>query len=137
MSFQQLVYVSRSVARIGSLLEVSDILEEAMRNNPLNNITGALAFTETRFVQILEGSQSSLDVLLLKLMLDVRHTDMKVLVREQVTERAFSDWAMISPRMTPRGQSELNRLLADEDTTLTVYRGLMLDLCREQMDALS
>jgi len=114
-------------------MAVSDILEQSVRHNSSNNITGCLAFTETHFVQILEGSHSSLDVLLLKLLLDERHTDLEVLDRERVAARSFGDWSMISPKLTPTGQRRLVQLLADDCRSVPQYLTLMLDLCSEQM----
>lgn len=116
-----------------SVMTVSDILEQSVRHNSSNNITGSLAFTETHFVQILEGSHSSLDVLLLKLLLDERHTELEVLDRERIVGRSFGDWSMISPKLNPVGQRKLVQLIADDCRSVPEYLALMLDLCAEQM----
>lgn len=137
MQLEQLVYVSRSVVPLTSLMEVSDILEQSTRNNPGNNITGALGFTETHFIQILEGSHSSLDVLLLKLLIDERHTYMEILDREPILRRSFAAWAMISPKVNPAGQRQLTALLADDSRSVHRYRDTMLDLCAGQMNLVS
>lgn len=130
---EHLVYISRATAPSVSVTTVSDILEQAARHNSSNNITGCLAFTETHFVQILEGSHSSLDVLLLKLLLDERHTALEVLDRQHVTNRSFAEWSMISPKLTPVGQRRLVKLIADDCRSVPEYLALMLDLCAEQM----
>lgn len=135
MQLEHLVYISRATPPGGSATSVGDILEQSVRNNAANNITGVLAFTETHFVQILEGSHSSLDVLLLKLLLDERHTDLEVLDRERVADRTFGDWSMISPDLNPTGQRRLVQLLADDRRSVSPYLTLMLDLCAEQMKA--
>lgn len=137
MQLEQLVYVSRSVVPLASDIEVSDILEQSTRNNPANNVTGALGFTETHFIQILEGSHSSLDVLLLKLLIDDRHTDVDVLDREPIKMRSFGAWAMISPKVSSTCQRQLIALLADDERSILRYRDTMLDLCADQMIALS
>ena len=56
MHLEHLVYVSRATFSAVFVMSVSDILEQSARHNSSNNITGSLAFTETYFVQILEGS---------------------------------------------------------------------------------
>lgn len=137
MQLEQLVYVSRSVVPLASDIEVSDILEQSTRNNTANNVTGALGFTETHFIQILEGSHSSLDVLLLKLLIDDRHTDVDVLDRESIKMRSFGAWAMISPKVSSTCQRQLIALLADNERSILRYRDTMLDLCADQMIALS
>lgn len=137
MQLEQLVYVSRSVEPLASAIEVSDILEQSTRNNSANNVTGALGFTETHFIQILEGSHSSLDVLLLKLLIDDRHTDVDVLDREPIKKRSFGAWAMISPKVNSTCQHQLIALLADDERSILRYRDTMLDLCADQMIALS
>ena len=133
MHLEHLVYVSRAPFPAVSVMSVSDILEQSARHNSSNNITGSLAFTQTHFVQILEGSRSSLDVLLLKLLLDDRHTELEVLDRERVSDRSFGDWSMISPNLTPIGQRRFVQLLADDCRSVSQYLTLMLDLCSEQM----
>lgn len=133
MHLEHLVYVSRTTFRAVSVVTVSDILEQSVRHNAPNNITGSLAFTETHFVQVLEGSHSSLDVLLLRLLLDERHTDLEVLDREPVAARSFEQWSMISPKPTPVGQRRLVQLLADDCRSASQYVALLLDLCSEQM----
>ena len=112
MRLEQLVYVSTATDPARAVMDVSDILEQSVRNNPANNITGALAFTPTRFVQILEGSVSSLDVLLLKLMIDTRHSDLVIVDRIPIQTRSFDAWCMLAPAFTPSGRDRLDVLVA-------------------------
>lgn len=110
----------------------SDILEASVRNNPANNITGALAFTTTRFVQLLEGSVSSLDVLLLKLMIDTRHSDLVIVDRIPIKARSFNAWSMLSPTFTPSGRVRLETLVANAMLPIEHFRLLLIDMIAEQ-----
>lgn len=133
MPLEQLVYVSRSTSPPCSARLVTDVAAEAHRHNPSNNITGALAFTDTHFVQILEGSAGSLDVLLLRLLLDARHTGLEVLDRIWIADRSFPGWAMIAPVMTPVGYRQLLQLIADGERSVVAFRDLLLALSSSQM----
>ena len=113
-------------------MDVSDILQEAVRHNPANNITGALAFTETRFVQLLEGSAGSIDELLLRLMMDPRHSDLVVVDRIAIATRSFADWVMIAPVFTPSGQDRLEALVENAMLPIDHFRLLLLDMIDEQ-----
>ena len=126
---EQLVYISRAASPDGCEADVLDILAQSRRHNPANNITGALAVTSTHFVQILEGTPGSLDVLLLKLLLDDRHVDIEVLDRAPVTERAFGQWAMVAPAMPPESHRRLALLVESGCRSAAAYRTLLLDHC--------
>ena len=132
MPLEQLVYISRSTSPPCSAQVVAQITSEAIHHNPPNSITGALAFTDTHFVQILEGSVGSLDVLLLRLLLDGRHTGLEVLDRIPITDRSFFSWAMIAPVMTPAGHRQLVQLIADDERSMVAFRDLLLMLSASQ-----
>lgn len=132
MPLERLAYVSHSTGPTESVMAVSDILEQSVRNNRGNNITGALAFTTSRFAQVLEGSHGSLDVLLLKLAMDPRHYDIVVLDRVPIQHRLFSDWAMIAPIFTPDGSLRLVALVADETPSMAGLTELIFEMIGEQ-----
>lgn len=132
MNLEQLVYISTATAPTGPITDISDIVREAKRHNPANNVTGALAFTESRFVQILEGSHGSLDVLILKLMIDPRHRDLIFIDRAKIRTRSFGAWSMASPTLTSSGELRLARFLANEDRPMNDFRQLLLDMVAEQ-----
>ena len=135
MPLERLTYVSHSAEPAESVMAVSDILEQSIRNNRGNNITGALAFTPSRFVQVLEGSHGSLDVLLLKLAMDPRHYDMIVLDRIPIQHRLFSDWSMIAPVFTPQGQVRLASMVASQHPPFGAVNELIYEMCAEQTSA--
>lgn len=138
MKLEQLVYVSVSRAQPTSERVSADILGESIRNNAPNNITGVLTWTGSRFVQILEGSSGSLDVLLLKLICDPRHEAMEVLDRRPVSARAFGRWAMIAPPPTPPFTESHGRrvedLLQAGERSLDVWQPALLALVDAAME---
>lgn len=132
MTLERLAYVSHSTEPADTLMAVSDILEQSFRNNRGNNITGALAFTPSRFAQVLEGSHGSLDVLLLKLSMDPRHYDMTVVDRIPIQHRLFSEWAMIAPTFTPQGSVRLVAIVADGIPSMSALSELLFEMAEEQ-----
>lgn len=135
MTLERLAYVSHSTEPAETLMAASDILEQSVRNNRGNNITGALAFTPSRFAQVLEGSHGSLDVLLLKLSMDPRHFDMLVVDRIPIQHRLFSDWAMITPTFTPEGTLRLVSIVASGTPSMSALSELLFEMVEEQKSA--
>lgn len=137
MSFQQIAYISRSTVPLGYPLDVTDILDQATRNNTIFRITGALAYTDGCFVQVLEGPAASLDGLLPVLATDTRHCDMEILGRIAVHDRTFPAWAMLFPLFTPETASDLSGALAKKRRHMPFYRDLLSRMVREQAARLS
>ena len=73
---------------------VDAILEQSRRNNPTHGITGMLCFTDDTFVQILEGSREAVSELFAKIVDDDRHTDVRLLLFDEIPERRFGSWTM-------------------------------------------
>src|SRR5690606_42164505 len=97
-TLDQLVYCSRSrLAPDDEGAAVLDIVHVAAFLNARNGITGALTLQDGVFVQILEGSPSALDILMLHLHFDERHEDIEVLVRDTIERRSFAAWGMTAP----------------------------------------
>jgi Sensors of blue-light using FAD len=92
MPLFQLIYASRPFG-FDDLILVG-ILASASRNNPRNDITGALICREDLFVQLLEGPEEHVRGLLQRIERDDRHTDIALLFEGHVDERMFPDWAM-------------------------------------------
>ncbi len=97
----QCLYASRSKQPITDAT-VAAVLDASRRNNPPLGITGLLCHTDTLFMQIIEGGRSEVSTLLARIMRDDRHSDMTVLVFDEIEERAFCDWSM--------GQASLDKL---------------------------
>ena len=71
---------------------VETLVARARSWNAANDITGALLFTGTHFVQVLEGRAGAVDTLLLKLHADDRHDGLIVTNRAALPRRRFAGW---------------------------------------------
>jgi hypothetical protein len=93
----QIIYCSRSLLG-GTTAEIAaglaDILAVSHRENPRQNITGALFYNGRAFAQALEGSPLAISNLYEHILRDKRHTDVCLLRYEYVANRCFEGWAM-------------------------------------------
>lgn len=98
MSLIRLCYVSRATFKPytvnGMDQQVAGILSQSRLNNQRRNLVGALYYANGVFFQCLEGEEAAIDRLLAQLQQDDRHTDLRVLSRLPIRERAFQDWEM-------------------------------------------
>lgn len=113
LRLERIVYESRATGVTSSLLNLAAILGESQRNNARVGLTGALAAHNNRYIQVLEGPADNLDTLLKRLDKDPRHTDIVVLERRPIEERAFDGWSMASTRIRPEVEPVLEALMAD------------------------
>lgn len=79
--------------------EVKSILETSVRNNDGYNITGLLLYTDSNFIQYLEGNDELVKVLYTKIEQDTRHHNVTLIKREEIEERIFPKWAMGSKKL--------------------------------------
>jgi len=89
----RLLYASRAAAPLkGALLDA--ILERSLRHNPGHGITGILCHGEDLFMQVLEGGRDEVCELYNAIARDQRHTQVRILGFEEITERRFGGWTM-------------------------------------------
>lgn len=113
-TLQRLVYRSTATGSTTSLLNLVAILGESQRNNDRDELTGALASHNGRYIQVIEGSASMLDGLLRRLERDPRHKDIKLLERDNITTREFGPWAMANAVVTAEAAPVLEGLMASD-----------------------
>jgi Sensors of blue-light using FAD len=93
----RIAYCSRSSVT-GSRAEIEmqtrKILATARTNNREARVTGAMAFNEDCFAQVLEGSPGVLAPLFERIRRDPRHRDVKILAQTQPMRRLFPQWSM-------------------------------------------
>lgn len=87
------LYASRTAAPIGKT-QINAILAQSRRNNPGRGITGILCFTDDIFLQVLEGGRAEVSALFATLVRDARHSDVELLIHEEIGERRFGNWSM-------------------------------------------
>ncbi len=74
--------------------ELAALLDVSRRNNAARGITGALAYHDRAFIQVLEGPEALVEALLATIARDDRHTGMMVCERTGIDGRAFGGWSM-------------------------------------------
>ena len=87
-------YLYISTAPSLSREDVDSILASSQRNNPARGVTGLLLYNGRNFLQLLEGEESELVSLMMKISHDPRHTGISMIDRKMVQIRACPDWAM-------------------------------------------
>lgn len=110
----QLTYVSRATFpqdrfTSGIQRDVARILVQSRRNNPRQQLVGALYFGDGCFFQCLEGPQEAVEALYQRLHGDPRHGELRVLAREFVSNPSFSSWAMKLVPNAPEVQALMTR----------------------------
>jgi hypothetical protein len=88
----KLIYVSRAAP--GTDSQLPGLLTEARERNLSLSITGMLIFAHGSFMQQLEGDAEAVDEVYASILRDPRHTDIRLLTREQAEQRRFADWSM-------------------------------------------
>ncbi len=97
----RMMYASRAVPAIDQE-ELITILRQSKANNPAIGVTGVLCFSGGIFLQVLEGGRSAVNRLYNRIAADPRHTEVEVLLYEEIGERRFASWSM--------GQANMSRL---------------------------
>ena len=76
----RVIYASEAIGATGaSTLSIAQILGVSERNNRRDHVTGCLMFHEGHILQVLEGARGDLDRLMRKILVDPRHTGVRVL----------------------------------------------------------
>jgi hypothetical protein len=89
----RLLYASRAVDKV-SQEELLKILSQSKANNPESGITGVLCSSGPIFLQCLEGGRMQVNALYCQIAADPRHSDVAILLYEEISERKFANWSM-------------------------------------------
>jgi len=76
------------------------LLSQCHRNNTAQGLTGMLLFGNGTFLQSIEGEAAVVDPLIELISKDSRHRDVKILRRDEISERQYSEWSMGFERVT-------------------------------------
>lgn len=88
-----IIYMSRATGPLTED-ELAALLAAARSNNRRRDITGALVYSEGKFLQLLEGEEADLTALYRRLLRDERHTAIIKLADNPIAQRSFAGWAM-------------------------------------------
>ena len=90
---KQLIYRSQPFGFDRAML--AGILTGARRNNGRDAITGALVCRQDLYLQLIEGPPAAIDALYERIVVDDRHSDVRLLLAGTVSERIFPRWEML------------------------------------------
>jgi hypothetical protein len=95
MSLIRLVYASESrLVAAERHDQLGRIVASARHHNDQNHVTGYLLATSAAFAQVLEGAQANIAETYGRIVVDPRHSGVRLLSEETIAERAFSRWSM-------------------------------------------
>lgn len=95
-----IIYLSRAV-REPSPGELVRLLLQARSYNEQVGITGALAYGDKQFMQVLEGEETVVTALYERIARDPRHQSVFKLADKAIAERSFISWSMAFREVTP------------------------------------
>ncbi len=112
----QLVYVSNRKSNC-TQQEIDKILASCEKNNPSLNITGVLLYSETKFIQLVEGDAKVIMTLYDKIKLDSRHSNCMMISYGPIKEKAFPSWHMGTKKLSGN-DVEFKTDITTEDKTI-------------------
>jgi hypothetical protein len=89
----RLLYTSR-VAPAVDAEALAAIVRQSKHNNAALGVTGVLCCSGNLFMQVLEGGRAVVNQLYNRIVTDPRHSDVELLIYEEIEERRFAGWAM-------------------------------------------
>ena len=89
----RLLYASRTKTKPTPKM-IESILESSRKHNPESGITGILCHGGDVFLQVLEGGRAAVNATFTRIVRDTRHSDVQLLLYEEIAERRFAGWTM-------------------------------------------
>lgn len=86
-------YASRAATALDARM-IEDILDKSRSKNPAHGITGILCYSGDIFIQVLEGGRDEVCELYNAIVRDNRHSNVRLLVFEEIRQRKFCNWTM-------------------------------------------
>ena len=90
----EVIYTSKRAEGISDQIVIDEIVLPAGLKNRLLDITGCLWFSDTCFLQILEGPRDAVEDVYAAILNDDRHTEITTVSSSPITQRSFSRWGM-------------------------------------------
>ncbi len=89
----QLIYASAATKPF-SPDDLKALLTKARARNTLYKVSGMLLYHSGSFLQVLEGPDESIDLILRSIFKDQRHSNTRTLSRSTILSREFPTWSM-------------------------------------------
>ncbi len=74
--------------------ELTALLAKSRANNERAGLSGMLLYCSQSFLQVLEGDEAVLEAVYAHILADARHTNLRLLMSEEVPAPLFPDWTM-------------------------------------------
>ena len=87
----QIVYMSSLVTP--DLEVVRDIVATSVKNNKRNDITGMMIYSDGSIVQAIEGKKDAINDTFSRILVDMRHVGIYVVLDQKVERRDFETWS--------------------------------------------
>jgi hypothetical protein len=94
-----LVYVSNRTPNC-TQEEIENILASCKKNNPPLMVTGVLLYSETKFIQLVEGDAKVIMPLYDKIKKDPRHSSPIMISYGPIKEKSFPSWHMATKNIS-------------------------------------
>lgn len=121
-----LIYTSTATKRM-SLDSLQSLGSLSASINANENITGLLLYDSMQFMQVLEGERDIIQQRFDKIKMDNRHTNVKLLMIDNIQERNFSEWSM-KVKDISSGSSDESILLPNKSDNPSAYISLIYRL---------
>lgn len=100
--------------------ELLDLLTIARNKNKKYSVTGMLLYCQGTFMQVLEGDESSVDLIYKAIELDtLRHKNIIKLASGTIEQRNFPDWSMGFASVNSETLQEIEGFLSSPELSLT------------------
>ncbi|WP_461453486.1 BLUF domain-containing protein [Mucilaginibacter sp.] len=96
--------------------ELTEILAVSNQNNPRDNVTGLLLYSEGNFIQLLEGEEQDVKNVFTRISNDQRHKGIAIIASGNIDHRNFPEWAMGFKSINAGDLTELNGYLDPSNT---------------------
>jgi hypothetical protein len=117
----QLVYVSNRKP-ICTEQEIEKILASGKKNNPALNITGILLYSDTKFIQLVEGEYKVINALYDKIKTDPRHDQARLISMGPIQEKSFPSWHMGAKKLAGNEVDFKTDITAEDKE---IFKGLL------------
>ena len=123
----RVIYASEAVGATGATtLSIAQILGVSERNNRRDQLTSCVMFHNGHILQVIEGARADIDRLLRRLLVDPRHSGVRVLSDTPISARRIAEPMCLcgapATLLDRAGLQSLSRVTANEAETLLEFR---------------
>jgi hypothetical protein len=106
-----LIYLSQATRPL-SAKALTCLLDQARPANVRQHLTGALVYSNKRFIHLLEGEQAALAAVYLRISRDPRHQHLCKVADQPIAARRFAEWPLAFQTLSPAQFAHLAGYLA-------------------------